>query len=146
MPSHVAPDHRRPAPPLALRVVDGDAGAYALIEVRTRAPVVVPAHVLGRERLIVLVDAGDVDAAVDGERHRLRSGAMLDVPAGVPRRAVLSAGAALLLVVMPRGLERVARVLAADLDSDDRLAVLAAASVRVLPWAVADRRPGTGAG
>ena len=117
-------------------------GAYALLDVRAAGDLALDPHVVRQEDLLLYVLAGDLVVVLDGRRYALAAGDLLALPRRVPRAVCFSSGARALCVVRPAGAERLAS-LAADpaVSADDRLALLAAADVQMLPrslWRVDD--------
>lgn len=109
-------------------------GAYALLDVRAAGDLALDPHVVRQEDLLLYVLAGDLVVVLDGRRYALAAGDLLALPRRVPRAVSVSAGTRALCLVRPAGIERLAAP-AADpaVTTDDRLALLAAADVQMLP-------------
>jgi quercetin dioxygenase-like cupin family protein len=109
-------------------------GAYALLDVRAGGDLALDPHVVRQEDLLLYVLAGDLVVVLDGRRYALAAGDFLALPRRVPRAMRMSVGTRALCLVRPAGGERLAW-LAADpaVTVDDRLALLAAAGVQMLP-------------
>lgn len=109
-------------------------GAYALLDVRAAGDTALDPHVVRQEDLLLYVLTGDLVVVLDGRRYALAAGDLLALPRRVPRALRLSSGTRALCLVTPAGVERLAS-LAADpaVTADDRLALLAAADVQMLP-------------
>ena len=110
------------------------AGAYALLDIRAAGDLALDPHVVRQEDLLLYVLTGDLVVVLDGRRYALAAGDFLALPRRVPRAVRMSAGARALCLIRPAGAERLAS-LAADpaVSVDDRLALLAAADVQMLP-------------
>lgn len=122
--------------PIAVDVVvstEQTGGAYTLLDVRISGELALDPHVVRQEDLLLYVLAGDLVVVLDGTRYALAAGDHLAVPRRVPR-AYRGSQAHALLLIRPGGGERPA-LLATDhtLSADDRLALLAAADVQMLP-------------
>ena len=117
-------------------------GAYTLLHVRISGDLALDPHVVRQEDLLLYVLAGDLVVVLDATRHALAAGDHLALPRRVPRAVCGCAGTRVLCLVCPGGVERPA-LLAAEptMSADDRLAVLAAADVQMLPrslWRAGD--------
>lgn len=109
-------------------------GAYALLDVRASGDTALDPHVVRQEDLLLYVLTGDLVVVLDGRRYALAAGDLLALPRRVPRAVCFASDTHALLLVRPGGAERLAS-LAADpaVTADDRLALLAAADVQMLP-------------
>ena len=133
------------ASPIAVNVLASaaqTAGAYALLDVRIDGELALDPHVVRQEDLLLYVLTGDLVVVLDGRRYALGAGDHLAVPRRVPRAVHAASPARALCLVNPGGVERLA-LLVADpaMTADDRLALLAAADVQMLPrglWPLGD--------
>ena len=133
------------APQIAVDVVVSAAqtsGTYALLDISVRGDVALDPHVARQEDLLLYVLAGDLVVVLDGRRYALATGDQLAVPRRVPRAVRVVAHARALCLVRPAGAERLALLMTDPaVAADDRLALLAAADVQMLPrslWCVDD--------
>lgn len=125
------------ATPIAVDVVvsaQQSGGAYALLDVRAAGEAALDPHVVRQEDLLLYVLTGDLVVVLDGRRYALAAGDLLTLPRRVPRAVCASSGTRALCLVRPAGDERLAALVAdPTVSADDRLALLAAADVQMLP-------------
>ncbi len=128
----LAPSGNHPA---ALEIsVAAEAGDYAVLDVRAAAGLVLPPHVALHHDGLVHVLAGEVEVVLPAERVTLRAGDHRSLPRRTPRRLQVLTDTHLLVLTMPSGLERLAKLLQPPLpDPDDLAALLAAAGISLLP-------------
>lgn len=110
------------------------AGAFAVMEVDAAPGAGVVAHRHEREDLTVILIGGTLVVTVAGAVTMPVEGVPLHLPRGVPHAlAAGAAGARLLLICRPAGLERVlAAVADPRADPDDRAALLAGHGVHAV--------------
>ncbi len=124
-------------PETQVAVVAAD-DAYTLLEIRATAGASLSRRTHAREDLTIHVVDGVIALDADGAPPALRPGAVHVVPRGTPFAAsVASPAARVLVVAVPGGIERLARMVADDPggpapDPDDVAALLAMAGVQPL--------------
>jgi PhzF family phenazine biosynthesis protein len=125
-------------PPLAATVIaSGDATGdrYAVLEVMVAGGADLPHHVHRHEDVYVVVLEGAVSLLEDADSRTLAVGDHARMRSNVPWQGRAETDARLLVALMPAGAERLAGQLAVAADAEDRVALLAAAGVDLVPVA-----------
>jgi PhzF family phenazine biosynthesis protein len=123
------------SPPSATVVVAGDqtGGRYAVLEVTVPRGAGLPHHVHRHEDVYVVVVDGSLSLLEDGRSRAIGPGELTRLRPHVPWELRAARDARLLVALVPAGADRIAGLLSAATDDDDRLALLAAAGIDLVP-------------
>jgi quercetin dioxygenase-like cupin family protein len=112
-------------------------GAYALLDVRAAAGAALAPHVALRHEDLLLVLEGELEVETRDGVRVLGAGEHVSLARRAPRRFRAVSDVHVLVLTVPAGLDELADLVSASLDSDDLAALLAAAGISLLPRAYA---------